>query len=144
MDPKREENASARRGKKRQAEKDADGNASAPRGRKQPKKGTDEYLKKRERNNEAVRRCRLKKKESKNDTIATINRLREENKMLEAKIAILRQESAHLERIFANALHSDDDSVPEQLSAEDDVQGEEEDGDRPEDTCRRALPYFRS
>lgn len=71
-------------------------------------KDSDEYRKRRERNNLAVKKSRSKTKLKTQQTVERVNQLREENEMLEAKIQILTKELSFLKDLFlahAGAAH---------------------------------------
>ncbi|GBM43475.1 CCAAT/enhancer-binding protein gamma [Araneus ventricosus] len=63
-------------------------------------KDSDEYKKRRERNNLAVKKSRSKTKLKTQQTVERVNQLREENEMLEAKIKILTKELSFLKDLF--------------------------------------------
>ncbi|OBS77194.1 hypothetical protein A6R68_16355 [Neotoma lepida] len=55
-------------------------------------RNSDEYRQRRERNNMAVKKSRLKSKQKAQDTLQRVNQLKEENERLEAKIKLLTKE----------------------------------------------------
>ncbi|XP_033754822.1 CCAAT/enhancer-binding protein gamma-like [Pecten maximus] len=63
-------------------------------------KGSDEYTKRRERNNIAVRKSREKSRAKAKETSEQVNRLRSENEMLEQKVQILSKELSVLKDLF--------------------------------------------
>ncbi|XP_060080643.1 CCAAT/enhancer-binding protein gamma-like [Ylistrum balloti] len=63
-------------------------------------KGSDEYTKRRERNNIAVRKSREKSRAKAKETSEQVNRLRNENEMLEQKVQILSKELSVLKDLF--------------------------------------------
>ncbi|KAG8198171.1 hypothetical protein JTE90_006920 [Oedothorax gibbosus] len=63
-------------------------------------KDSEEYKKRRERNNLAVKKSRSKTKLRTQQTVERVNQLREENEMLEAKIKILTKELSFLKDLF--------------------------------------------
>ncbi|XP_007906103.1 CCAAT/enhancer-binding protein gamma-like [Callorhinchus milii] len=85
------------------------GKAMAP--SKQPKKqeGSSkesvEYRQRRERNNLAVRKSRLKSKQKAQDTQQRVTELKEENERLEAKIKLLSKELSVLKDLFLEHAH---------------------------------------
>lgn len=63
-------------------------------------KNSDEYKKRRERNNLAVKKSRNKSKEKMMQTLERVNKLRAENEMLEAKVQLLTKELSFLKDLF--------------------------------------------
>lgn len=63
-------------------------------------KNSDEYRKRRERNNIAVKKSRNKSKLKTQQTLERVNELKKENEMLEAKIALLVKELSFLKDLF--------------------------------------------
>lgn len=63
-------------------------------------KGSDEYKKRRERNNLAVKKSRCKTKQKTQETLERVNLLREENALLESKIQLLTKELSFLKDLF--------------------------------------------
>lgn len=63
-------------------------------------KDTDEYLKRRERNNIAVKKSRERSRQKAKETIEQVNTLRAENEMLEQKVQILSKELSVLKDLF--------------------------------------------
>ncbi|XP_021550946.1 CCAAT/enhancer-binding protein gamma-like [Neomonachus schauinslandi] len=61
---------------------------------------SDEYRQRRERNNMAVKKSRLKSKQKAQDTLQRVNQLKEENERLEAKIKLLTKELSVLKDLF--------------------------------------------
>ena len=60
----------------------------------------EEYLNKRARNNDAVKRSRQKAREKANDTNNRVQKLKNENEKLEEKIKLLSKELTFLKDIF--------------------------------------------
>ena len=60
----------------------------------------EEYLNKRARNNDAVKRSRQKAREKASDTSNRVQKLKDENEKLEEKIKLLSKELAFLKDIF--------------------------------------------
>ncbi|XP_060693898.1 CCAAT/enhancer-binding protein gamma [Hemiscyllium ocellatum] len=73
-------------------------------------KESEEYRQRRERNNMAVRKSRLKSKQKAQDTQQRVNELKEENERLEAKIKLLSKELSVLKDLFLEHAHSFSDS----------------------------------
>lgn len=65
-------------------------------------KGTDEYLRKRARNNEAVRKSRVKSRLRIEDTQNRVDLLAQENSDLKTKVTLLTKELNVLRSLFAN------------------------------------------
>lgn len=65
-------------------------------------KGTEEYLRKRARNNEAVRKSRVKSKKKIEETQLRVNMLSKENSELKTKVTLLSKELNVLRSLFAN------------------------------------------
>lgn len=63
-------------------------------------KDSDEYKKRRERNNVAVRKSRQKSRQKAKETVSQVAKLREENEMLEQKVMILSKELSVLKDLF--------------------------------------------
>lgn len=63
-------------------------------------KNSDEYKKRRERNNMAVKKSRTKSKIRTQQTLERVNQLKQENEMLETKIKILTKELNFLKDLF--------------------------------------------
>lgn len=70
--------------------------------RKKEEKGSTEYIKKRQKNNESVRKCREKAKERQAETEKTLLVLRDENSKLKSQLA----EQTHENRILRQLLHN--------------------------------------
>ena len=62
--------------------------------------GDEEYLNKRARNNDAVKRSRQKAREKANETNGRVQKLKNENEKLEEKIKLLSKELTFLKDIF--------------------------------------------
>ncbi|XP_042293512.1 CCAAT/enhancer-binding protein gamma [Sceloporus undulatus] len=75
-------------------------------------RNSDEYRQRRERNNMAVKKSRLKSKQKAQDTLQRVNQLKEENERLEAKIKLLTKELSVLKDLFLEHAHNFTDSVP--------------------------------
>lgn len=60
----------------------------------------DDYRKRRERNNEAVKKSRVKSKMRTQETLQRVHKLKTENEMLEEKIKILTKELEFLKELF--------------------------------------------
>ncbi|GCB77802.1 CCAAT/enhancer-binding protein gamma [Scyliorhinus torazame] len=73
-------------------------------------KESDEYRQRRERNNMAVRKSRLKSKQKAQDTQQRVNELKEENERLEAKIKLLSKELSVLKDLFLEHAHTFSDN----------------------------------
>ncbi|KAG1699323.1 CCAAT/enhancer-binding protein gamma [Nymphon striatum] len=63
-------------------------------------KGGEDYKKKRERNNLAVKKSRSKSKLRTQQTLERVNQLKSENEMLEGKVKILSKELSFLKDLF--------------------------------------------
>lgn len=63
-------------------------------------KNSDEYRRRRERNNIAVKKSRTKSKMKTQQTLERVNQLRAENEMLETKIKLLTKELSFLKDLF--------------------------------------------
>ncbi|XP_069510486.1 CCAAT/enhancer-binding protein gamma-like [Ambystoma mexicanum] len=92
------------------------GKATAP--SKQGKKGgrmdraSKEYCQRRERNNMAVKKSRLKSKQKAQGTLQRVTQLKEVNERLEAKIKLLTKELSVLKDLFLEHAHNLADNVP--------------------------------
>jgi CCAAT/enhancer binding protein (C/EBP) gamma len=71
----------------------------APRKTKKVEENT-EYVQKRSRNNEAVRRSREKARQKANETHDRVSKLKQENEALEERIKLLSKELGFLKDIF--------------------------------------------
>ena len=71
-----------------------------PKAPKQVDKNDPEYLEKRKRNNEAIKKSREKAKAKAEETQRKVETLKKDNKMLEDKISVLGQEMQFLKDIF--------------------------------------------
>ncbi|XP_061404634.1 CCAAT/enhancer-binding protein gamma-like [Lethenteron reissneri] len=76
------------------------GKATPPGKFKFSDKNSDEYKRRRERNNIAVKKSRIKSKEKAEETQRRVNELKEENERLEAKIQTLSKELVVLKELF--------------------------------------------
>ncbi|KAM8930238.1 CCAAT/enhancer-binding protein gamma [Pelodytes ibericus] len=98
------------------------GKASLP--NKNSKKGqrmdrsSEEYRQRRERNNMAVKKSRLKSKQKAQDTLQRVNQLKEENERLEAKIKLLTKELSVLKDLFLEHAHNLADNVQPETSTQ--------------------------
>ncbi|CAG9813636.1 unnamed protein product [Phaedon cochleariae] len=61
---------------------------------------SDEYRKKRDRNNLAVKRSRVKSKQKTQETVSRVNELKNENTVLEEKVNTLTKELGFLKELF--------------------------------------------
>lgn len=68
--------------------------------RRKLEKGSDEYLKRRERNNIAVKKSREKSRQKAKETMEQVDKLRKENATLEQKVTILSKELGVLKDLF--------------------------------------------
>jgi len=71
-----------------------------------PPKDTAEYVEKRERNNEAVKKSREKSREQAKHTVEKVTKLRSENEHLEQQVEILSKELVVLKDLF-KMVHAD-------------------------------------
>ncbi|XP_015223512.1 CCAAT/enhancer-binding protein gamma [Lepisosteus oculatus] len=76
-----------------------------------PDKDSDEYRMRRERNNLAVKKSRMRSKQKAQDTQQRVNELKEENERLEAKIKLLSKELSVLKDLFLEHAHNLADNV---------------------------------
>lgn len=74
-------------------------------------RNSDEYRQRRERNNMAVKKSRLKSKQKAQDTLQRVTQLKEENERLEAKIKLLTKELSVLKDLFLEHAHNLADNV---------------------------------
>lgn len=77
----------------------------------QADKDSDEYRQRRERNNLAVKKSRMRSKQKAQDTQQRVNELKEENERLEAKIKLLSKELSVLKDLFLEHAHNLADNV---------------------------------
>lgn len=77
-------------------------------------KGSDEYRRKRERNNEAVRKSRVKSKKKIEETQHRVDMLSKENNELKTKVTLLTKELNVLRSLFANG----GITIPENVTVE--------------------------
>lgn len=91
----------------------AGGKALPPSKMKKPTmdKESDEYRQRRERNNLAVKKSRMRSKQKAMDTQQRVNELKEENERLEAKIKLLSKELSVLKDLFLEHAHNLADNV---------------------------------
>lgn len=61
---------------------------------------SDDYRKRRDRNNLAVKRSRVKSKQKTQETVNRVNELRNENSVLEEKVKTLTKELSFLKELF--------------------------------------------
>ncbi|KAM7015072.1 CCAAT/enhancer-binding protein gamma [Tautogolabrus adspersus] len=89
------------------------GKALPPSKMKKPsaEKDSDEYRQRRERNNLAVKKSRMRSKQKAMDTQQRVNELKEENERLEAKIKLLSKELSVLKDLFLEHAHNLADNV---------------------------------
>ncbi|CAK6978648.1 CCAAT/enhancer-binding protein gamma [Scomber scombrus] len=89
------------------------GKAVSPGKMKKPHadKDSDEYRQRRERNNLAVKKSRMRSKQKAMDTQQRVNELKEENERLEAKIKLLSKELSVLKDLFLEHAHNLADNV---------------------------------
>lgn len=119
MAPKNKENTGSGNKKKRQVSEEED---------------DEDYRKRRDRNNQAVKRSRVKSKLRTQQTLERVNQLKTENELLEEKIKMLTKELGFLKDLFLahagssqhtinfqdidlNALLADDTKSVEQLKS---------------------------
>lgn len=88
--------------------------------KKQPAdKDSEEYRLRRERNNLAVKKSRMRSKQKAMDTQQRVNELKEENERLEAKIKLLSKELSVLKDLFLEHAHNlADNSQPAAAAAD--------------------------
>uniref|UniRef100_A0A1A8MT56 CCAAT/enhancer-binding protein gamma n=2 Tax=Nothobranchius TaxID=28779 RepID=A0A1A8MT56_9TELE len=98
----------------------AGGKALPPSKMKKPTvdKDSDEYRQRRERNNLAVKKSRMRSKQKAMDTQQRVNELKEENERLEAKIKLLSKELSVLKDLFLEHAHNLADNVQPPVSTE--------------------------
>lgn len=91
----------------------AGGKAVPPSKMKKPQadKDSEEYRQRRERNNLAVKKSRMRSKQKAMDTQQRVNELKEENERLEAKIKLLSKELSVLKDLFLEHAHNLADNV---------------------------------
>lgn len=96
------------------------GKALSPSKMKKPhaEKDSDEYRQRRERNNLAVKKSRMRSKQKAQDTQQRVNELKEENERLEAKIKLLSKELSVLKDLFLEHAHNLADNVQPPAGAE--------------------------
>ncbi|KAI5088761.1 CCAAT/enhancer-binding protein gamma [Silurus meridionalis] len=80
-------------------------------------KESDEYRQRRERNNLAVKKSRMRSKQKAQDTQQRVNELKEENERLEAKIKLLSKELSVLKDLFLEHAHNLADNVQPNTAA---------------------------
>ncbi|KAM9366719.1 CCAAT/enhancer-binding protein gamma isoform 1-T2 [Symphorus nematophorus] len=92
------------------------GKALPPSKMKKPQadKDSEEYRQRRERNNLAVKKSRMRSKQKAMDTQQRVNELKEENERLEAKIKLLSKELSVLKDLFLEHAHNLADNVQPQ------------------------------
>ncbi|XP_061199946.1 CCAAT/enhancer-binding protein gamma-like [Neopsephotus bourkii] len=74
-------------------------------------RNSNEYRQRRERNNIAVKKSRLKSKQKAQDMLQKVNQLKDENERLEAKIKLLTKELSVLKDLFLEHAHNLADNV---------------------------------
>ncbi|KAM9817472.1 CCAAT/enhancer-binding protein gamma [Neosynchiropus ocellatus] len=79
--------------------------------KQQADKDSEEYRQRRERNNLAVKKSRMRSKQKAMDTQQRVNELKEENERLEAKIKLLSKELSVLKDLFLEHAHNLADNV---------------------------------
>lgn len=96
------------------------GKVLAPSKMKKPPadKESEEYRQRRERNNLAVKKSRMRSKQKAMDTQQRVNELKEENERLEAKIKLLSKELSVLKDLFLEHAHNLADNVQPPAGAE--------------------------
>lgn len=96
------------------------GKALPPSKMKKPQadKDSEEYRQRRERNNLAVKKSRMRSKQKAMDTQQRVNELKEENERLEAKIKLLSKELSVLKDLFLEHAHNLADNVQPPAGAE--------------------------
>ena len=111
--------------------RESDDGHAYTRKRRQPEKDTDEYLRKRERNNVAVKKSRDKARQKQKETSNLVTKLRQENADLDFKVKTLSKELEVLRQIFltqaAHPVPMDEDVVPEQSLSSPDILVKQED-----------------
>jgi len=75
-------------------------------------KNSDEYKKRRERNNMAVKKSRTKSKLRTQETMQKVTALKEENERLEQKVKLLSKELSFLKDLFLTHANSSQDQTP--------------------------------
>ena len=96
MAPKNKENTTAASKKKRQVSEEED---------------DEDYRRRRDRNNQAVKRSRVKSKLRTQQTLERVNQLKTENELLEEKIKMLTKELGFLKDLFLAHAGSSQHSV---------------------------------
>ncbi|GBP54417.1 hypothetical protein EVAR_29493_1 [Eumeta japonica] len=72
----------------------------APRGVSDADDESEDYRRKRDRNNEAVKKSRHKSKQKTQETFTRVNKLKAENQVLEEKVSTLTRELQFLKELF--------------------------------------------
>lgn len=91
-------------------------------------KNTEEYRKRRDRNNEAVKKSRLKTKQKTQEMVNRVTQLRNENEELEENIKILNKELGLLKGLFlehagnAHGVRLNEDQLAKMLGEDDEVE----------------------
>lgn len=85
MAPKNKENTNSNKKKKGMSEEEYD---------------SEDYRRRRDRNNQAVKRSRVKSKLKTQETLERVNQLKTENELLEEKIKMLTKELGFLKDLF--------------------------------------------
>ncbi len=81
--------------------RNSEGSDEGPPSKKvQPPRDSDEYRKKRDRNNVAVKKSREKTRQKAKETMEKVNRLKKENEDLEMKVKVLSKELSLLKDLF--------------------------------------------
>ena len=77
-------------------------------------KNSEEYKKRRERNNMAVKKSRTKSKQKTQETMQKVTQLKEENERLEQKVKLLSKELSFLKDLFLTHANSNQDQPTQQ------------------------------
>lgn len=93
----------------------------------------DDYRKKRDRNNEAVKKSRYKSKQRTQETFTRVSKLKAENQMLEEKVKTLTKELQFLKELFlahaSNSQSSKFEGIDLEKLLEDIPEDDKKDGD---------------
>ncbi|XP_055610173.1 CCAAT/enhancer-binding protein homolog 2 [Uranotaenia lowii] len=95
----------------------------------------DEYRKKRDRNNQAVKRSRVKSKQKTEETVKRVDELRVKNQILEDKIETQTKELKFLKELFLTQAQAKSDKLVGVNLAEL-LKSSDEEGDDGEDSIR--------
>ncbi|KAJ2941264.1 hypothetical protein O0L34_g3461 [Tuta absoluta] len=91
---------------------------------------SDDYKKKRIRNNEAVKKCRLQSRQRTQQTFTRVSKLKEENQVLEEKVKTLTKELQFLKELFLAHASKTQNAKYEGINLEElleDVPGDKDD-----------------